>query len=104
MLDQGLRSPGFRAPPPSAEFRDNCRKRTRASVEFEDPSNPNSLFFVDDQTAAAGSYVVAEHRCPSYPFAFAPCRRHLVPRTFPDDLALELRTRQYDVERATAER
>src|ERR1700681_1119079 len=91
MLDRRLRSPGFRAPPPSAQLRDHRRKRTRASVEFEDLPNSNSLFFVDDQAPATRSNIVAKHRRPSYPFAFASCRRHLVARAFADNLTLELR-------------
>src|SRR5258708_4983251 len=37
------------------------------------------------------------------PFAFPPCGRHLVARALRDDLALELRERQKDIQRQASE-
>ena len=49
------------------------------------------FFFVHDQASATGNHVVSQYRDSTYPFAFSPCSRHLVARTFADQLPLELR-------------
>jgi hypothetical protein len=61
-------------------------------------SIPLRILVVDDEPAATGRHVISQHRDPSHPFAFLACCCHLVPRALGDDLALELRERQENVQ------
>src|ERR1700731_4012154 len=75
-----------------------------ASVKFEDLSNPNGFFLVDDQPPSSGIDVIAEHGCSPHPLSLAPCRRHLVAGALADDLPLKLGKGEQNIEREAAKR
>src|SRR5437868_9974706 len=79
-----------------------CYTRT-SGTDREDLSHPFGFCRVDHQTSALWIDIIAEDWDASHPLPFSPRRRHLVTRSLADDLALELRKRQQDVQREPAQ-
>src|SRR5579864_5478364 len=102
--DTALGLPRLGGPAAMRQLGNLGRERTMALVKPEDLANSLRFLLIDDQAPASRVDVVAQDRCPSHPFAFAPGGRHLVARPFADDLPLELCERQEDVKRQPSQR
>src|SRR3954468_16157995 len=73
-----------------------------AGAERKDLPDLLGFGWIHDQPSSFRSHIVAEHRGAADPLAFAACRRQLIARSLPNDLALELRKREQDIEREPA--
>src|ERR1035437_6183076 len=62
------------------------------------------LFLIHHQPSSTWAYVIAQHRTSAHPLPLPPGRRHLVARTLADQLPLELRKGEQNVERQTSQR
>src|SRR5713101_154573 len=72
--------------------------------QLKDFANSPGFYLVEDETSAGRIHIVAEHRGSADPLAFAPRRRHLVARTFADDLFFKLSERKQNIECQPAQR
>ena len=72
--------------------------------ELKDAPHLFRFSLVDHQGAPARAHVITEHRTPAHPSPFLPGGRHLIARSFPDQLPLELGKREQDVQRQSSQR
>ena len=93
-----LRRPRLRAPATRVELARKFAKRLVQQVELEHLPNLLRLFRVYHEAAALGGDVVAERRHAADPLALLARGRQLVARPLGDDLPLELREGQQDVQ------
>src|SRR5262249_3130126 len=84
----GLRLLG--TPTPPSPLFPHRQQPAMLQIKGKDGPNPYGLFLVDHQLLAGRIDVVSQDRQYASPFAFAPCRRHLVARPLGNELSLEL--------------
>jgi hypothetical protein len=101
-LDVPFGQPELVRPPAAAQFLHDGQHGLVFEVQSEDGLHPDRLVLVDHQAGALAVEVVAKHGRAAGPLALAARRPDLVPSAFADDLPLELREGQEDVQHQPA--